>query len=153
SRFTRTSTPTTSARRCMTACSSSNYQKWKRHARAASRSGPARFKVPGTAMLRRDLYAILGLADDADLAAVKRAYRALVFQLHPDTGASPDPARFAEVREAYETLIDDARRRSHDLERRPEPIVVRRRPATLRRRPMTIPDDFGSAAPSVDEFL
>ncbi len=57
-------------------------------------------------MTRKECYAILGLAEGADLAEVKRAYRRLAFSLHPDL--NPDiadaPRRFQRLNEAYVLL-------------------------------------------------
>jgi preprotein translocase subunit Sec63 len=63
-------------------------------------------------MAGRDLYAVLGIDAEADLPTIKRAYRRLVFSIHPDVGATPDRKRFLEIHEAYEILTDPERRRS-----------------------------------------
>jgi curved DNA-binding protein len=52
-------------------------------------------------MPQRDRYSILGVPDDANVQAIKNAYRRLVRKVHPDTGNEPDPARFRDVHEAY----------------------------------------------------
>lgn len=49
---------------------------------------------------------ILGLAVDADAAAVERAYRERIMEVHPDVGGSSD--ELIEVIEAYEVLVDGA---------------------------------------------
>lgn len=62
-----------------------------------------------------DLYELLGISRDADAAAIKKAYRALARQLHPDV--NPDPAtqeRFKEVSRAYEVLSDPQKRAAYD---------------------------------------
>lgn len=59
-----------------------------------------------------DLYAVLGLPRDADQAAIRRAYRNKARVAHPDGGGSPQS--FALVKTAYDTLIDEARRRRYD---------------------------------------
>ena len=62
-----------------------------------------------------DLYATLGVARDADEEAIRKAYRTLARELHPDV--NPDPAaeeRFKSVSEAYSTLSDADKRRAYD---------------------------------------
>lgn len=65
---------------------------------------------------RKDFYATLGVSRDADETAIKKAYRKLARQLHPD--ARPDDkqaeARFKEVGEAYAVLSDPEQRRQYD---------------------------------------
>jgi molecular chaperone DnaJ len=62
-----------------------------------------------------DHYTVLGVSRDANAEELKRAYRRLARELHPDT--NPDPAaeeRFKEVALAYEVLSDPARRQRFD---------------------------------------
>jgi DnaJ-class molecular chaperone len=63
-----------------------------------------------------DYYAILGVAKDSDAAEIKKKFRKLARGCHPDV-AGDDPkaaARFTQLREAYETLIDPIRRDRYD---------------------------------------
>ncbi len=64
----------------------------------------------------RDYYEVLGIARDADEAAVKKAFRRLARELHPDVNAhDPDAeAKFKEAAEAYEVLSDADRRQLYD---------------------------------------
>src|SRR5438034_1006329 len=63
-----------------------------------------------------DLYAVLGIAREASGEDIKRAYRRLARELHPDVNADPEAERrFKEVTAAYETLSDPARRRQYDM--------------------------------------
>jgi curved DNA-binding protein len=65
----------------------------------------------------RNHYQTLGLRRDASEEDVKRAYRKLARELHPDvTGNDPQLTdRFKAITEAYEVLSDPERRRSYDL--------------------------------------
>lgn len=59
----------------------------------------------------KNYYAVLGLERGADEESIKRAYRTLAKQYHPDLNPDPDArARFMEVHEAYEYLMDPDRR-------------------------------------------
>src|SRR5207247_106913 len=67
-----------------------------------------------------DLYAVLGGPGDADEAEIKKAYRRLAMQHHPDrVGGGPDEKhaaeeRFKEITEAYEVLRDPEKRALYD---------------------------------------
>src|SRR5207245_9378978 len=66
--------------------------------------------------MRRDPYEVLGVARDASEQEVKKAFRALARELHPDVN-SHDPAaeeKFKEAAEAYEVLSDGERRATYD---------------------------------------
>ena len=74
--------------------------------------------------LSQDLYDLLGVARDADADAIKKAYRRLARQLHPDVNPDPETQeRFKEVSRAYEVLSDPQKRAALRPGRRP----VRRR--------------------------
>jgi curved DNA-binding protein CbpA len=63
----------------------------------------------------KDYYVILGVSTDATLADIKKAYRKLAKQYHPDVNKNSDAAeRFREITEAYDTLTDPDRRRRYD---------------------------------------
>src|SRR3954469_25712643 len=64
----------------------------------------------------RDYYDVLGVSRDADEAAIKKSFRRLARELHPDVN-DHDPeaeAKFKAAAEAYEVLSDDERRRTYD---------------------------------------
>jgi molecular chaperone DnaJ len=63
-----------------------------------------------------DLYVVLGLAHGATESDIKRAYRRLARRFHPDInpGDRMAEARFRQILEAYETLIDPDRRSRYD---------------------------------------
>ena len=75
-----------------------------------------------------DLYVILGLPHGASDAEIKRAYRRLARRYHPDInpGDRMAEARFRQILEAYETLIDPDRRHRYDAGMGPEPSRDRR---------------------------
>jgi curved DNA-binding protein CbpA len=69
----------------------------------------------------KDYYAILGITPDATLADIKKAYRKLARQHHPDrNNGDPEAAeRFRQVTEAYDVLSDPAARKEYDSTRPP----------------------------------
>jgi molecular chaperone DnaJ len=63
----------------------------------------------------RDYYEVLGVSRDASETEVKKAFRRLARELHPDVNKEPDAEdRFKEAAEAYEVLSDAERRRTYD---------------------------------------
>ncbi|QWW19339.1 DnaJ domain-containing protein [Schaalia sp. 19OD2882] len=74
----------------------------------------------GQDWLTKDFYAALGVAKDADAAAIKKAYRKLARKWHPDQnpGDAKAEAKFKEIGEAYAVLSDDAQRKQYDALRR-----------------------------------
>lgn len=66
--------------------------------------------------MAEDYYAVLGVTKDASQQEIKRAFRSIARECHPDV-AGPDPAkeqRFKQAKEAYETLGDDIARARYD---------------------------------------
>lgn len=63
-------------------------------------------------MTKRDYYEVLGVGKSASADEIKKAYRRLAVEHHPDRGG--DETKFKEVSEAYEVLKDEAKRKRYD---------------------------------------
>ena len=69
----------------------------------------------------KDYYQILGIPDNSSQETIKKAFRKLAFQYHPDTNPGrekPAEDKFKEINEAYGVLGDKEKRRQYDLARK-----------------------------------
>ena len=91
-----------------------------------------------------DYYTILGVPADATLSQIKKAYRKLARQHHPDTNPGDHDAaeRFKAITEAYEVLTDPARRKAYDATRPPVTATT-----------ITTPEPEGAAISAVMRVL
>ena len=72
--------------------------------------------------MRKDYYKILGVPRDADGATIKKAFRKLAKQYHPDTnnGNTEAEKKFREINEAYSVLSDEGKRKEYDKNKQGE---------------------------------
>src|ERR1035437_1123536 len=67
--------------------------------------------------MKKDLYQLLDVHPRARPAVIEAAYRAMMKEIHPDTGASTDGVRAVEINEAHDALTDPHQRRQYDRSR------------------------------------
>ena len=67
-------------------------------------------------MAKRDYYEVLGVSKSADASELKKAYRKLAVQYHPDRNPDDKSAenKFKEAAEAYEVLSDPDKKARYD---------------------------------------
>lgn len=64
---------------------------------------------------KRDYYEVLGVAKNASIDEIKRAFRKLAMKYHPDRNKEKDAeAKFKEINEAYQVLSDEKKRQIYD---------------------------------------
>ncbi len=67
-------------------------------------------------MVAKDYYKLLGVARDASADDIKKAFRKLAMQYHPDRNSAPEAeAKFKEINEAYAVLSDVEKRKQYDM--------------------------------------
>ena len=67
-------------------------------------------------MASKDYYKLLGVAKDASADEIKKAFRKLAMQYHPDRNSAPEAeAKFKEINEAYAVLSDPEKRKQYDM--------------------------------------
>jgi len=65
--------------------------------------------------MKRDFYEVLGVSKEADAEEIKKAYRKLARQYHPDVNKAADAEeKFKEVKEAYDVLSEPQKRAQYD---------------------------------------
>jgi molecular chaperone DnaJ len=62
----------------------------------------------------KDFYRVLGVERNASTAAIRRAYRRLAKEYHPDSARGASVEAFQQLQQAYETLTDAERRQRYD---------------------------------------
>ena len=63
----------------------------------------------------KDLYSILNVDKDTDIKNIKKSYKKLAFQYHPDKNKDPEAiSKFREISEAYEILTNNKKKDIYD---------------------------------------
>lgn len=75
-----------------------------------------------------DYYARLGIAQSADVAELRRAWRELALKWHPDRAGETATATFQKIQAAYAVLSDPLSRTAYDRRLQRATVVVRGRP-------------------------
>src|ERR1700722_13060611 len=72
--------------------------------------------MQGRAMAKKDFYELLGLQKTASAEDIKKTYRKLAMQFHPDRNSGDKSAeqKFKNISEAYDVLKDDQKRAAYD---------------------------------------
>ena len=100
-------------------------------------------------------YLVLGISRGADLNKIKKAHRRVVKKHHPHVSAlQEDAEKFREIREAYETLADEMKRRRYDeeLARQGSEVRITRVPEIIESR-RSLLDELDRFFSRTDEFF
>jgi DnaJ-class molecular chaperone len=103
----------------------------------------------------KNYYFVLGVNRGADPERIKQAYRRVAKRYHPDMTRTKETAdRFLEVKEAYETLANEEKRRQYDqeLSEKGSALRINRVPEIIERR-TTIGDEMEKVFSATDEFF
>ena len=104
----------------------------------------------------KDYYIVLGVSRGADLSKIKKAYRVIAKKYHPDASSSGEShEKFLELREAYETLMDEEKRRKYDeeLARQGRELKITRIPEEIYSQRRTAIQEMERNYSFVDEFF
>ena len=102
----------------------------------------------------KDFYVVLGISKGANLNQIKRAYRKIVKQHHPDLTQSVSSDEFRKAREAYETLIDENKRKRYDATlSQPQTTSKKPKVQTIIQKRRSIFDDMDHLRSFADEFF
>jgi DnaJ-class molecular chaperone len=104
----------------------------------------------------KDYYIVLGISRGADLNKIKKAYRVIAKKYHPDASPSGEShERFLEIRGAYETLVDEEKRRKYDeeLARQGRELRITRIPEEIHSQRRSAIDIMNRKFSFVDEFF
>jgi len=109
----------------------------------------------GGSTMPSDFYVVLGISRNANTDKIKRAYRKIVKQYHPDTSdVEQSPEKFHEVQEAYETLVDVQKRKQYDSELLTQKVPIRtagvKEAVSMRR---SVFDEIDQHTSFADDFL
>lgn len=64
--------------------------------------------------MTKDYYKILGVSNNSTLSEIKRKYRQLMHEIHPDKGGDFDTEKLSQIQEAYKVLSDGTKRMEYD---------------------------------------
>jgi len=104
-------------------------------------------------MAEKDYYLILGVSPNESLSGIRKAFRKLAKDFHPDRAGEKGIRRFQDITEAYEVLSHTERRKAYNETRGLKTIMKTERPAQkpLFSESRSLIRDFGKVRPSFEE--